>query len=139
MSQNITLSAKDRADIEKIKPMIMDNKTQLDMSLALNLRRETVNRKIQRWVQTPDFEIWLKTAWLVKYQTVDDKTAFDALTKLLGKMVTHKTEVKQDIDIHEKTEVILLDDFSEDEKAFLTLVARKYIKAGNKGGPASIH
>ena len=75
----------------------MDNKTQLDMSRVLNLRRETVNRKIHRWVQTPDFEVWLKTAWLTKYQAVDDKTAFDALTKLLGKMVTRKQEIKEDI------------------------------------------
>jgi len=97
MSQNITLSAKDRRDIELIKPMLLDGKNQLDMSLKLDLRRETVNRKIARWVQTPDFEVWLKTAWLDKYRNVDDDKAFDALTKLLGKMVTRKAEIKAEI------------------------------------------
>ena len=101
-SQKVTLSAKDLADIERIKPMLLDRKSQLEMSVALGLRRETVNRKIARWVQTEDFEVWLKTAWVEKYQKVDDKTAFDALTKLLGKMVTQRREVTEDVNIQEK-------------------------------------
>jgi hypothetical protein len=90
MSQNLTFTAKDQTDIERIKPMLLERKTQLEISVALGLRRETINRKIARWVQTTDFEVWLKQAWLQKYQTVDDKTAFIALTTLLGKMVTQK-------------------------------------------------
>ena len=106
MSQNVTLSAKDRRDIEIIKPMLLEGKNQLDMSRVLGLRRETVNRKIGRWVQTEDFEVWLKTAWLDKYRTVDDKQAFDALTKLLGKMVTRKAEIKEQVDITHKQIIV---------------------------------
>jgi len=103
-SQNLTLSAKDWRDIEIIKPMLLDGKSQLEMSVALQLRRETVNRKIQRWLQTNDFELWLKQAWLEKYQKVDDETAFEALTKLVGKMVTQRAEVKSE---HIETQRVL--------------------------------
>ena len=97
MSQKVTLSPIDSIDIEHMKPLLIDGKSQLDISLALNKRRETINRKISRWVQTEDFEVWIKTAWLDKYCTVDNDKAFDALTKLLGKMVTHKAEIKAEI------------------------------------------
>lgn len=97
MSQKVTLSPIDSRDIEHMKPLLIDGKSQLDISLALNKRRETINRKISRWVQTEDFEVWIKTAWLDKYCTVDNDKAFDALTKLLSKMVTHKAEIKAEI------------------------------------------
>lgn len=108
MSQNVTFSAKDKLDIEKIKQMLIERKTQLDISRELGLRRETINRKIRRWIQTDDFEQWLKVAWLKHYQNVDDKTAFYALTSFVGKMLTRKIEKKQlsveKIEISWKTE-----------------------------------
>ena len=99
MSQNVTLSPTDRRDIELIKPMLLEGKSQLEISIVLKKRRETINRKIGRWVQTDDFEVWLKTAWLDKYRNISDEKAFDALTKLLGKMVTRKAEINEQIDI----------------------------------------
>ncbi len=137
MSQNLTFSAKDRADIEKIKPMLLDGKTQLDMSLSLKLRRETVNRKIARWVQTPDFEVWLKTAWVEKYQKVDDETAFDALTKLLGKMVTQKREVTEQVDIKEHIE-INMNVLTDDDKSILDKAAR-ILERQSQRRPDSLH
>jgi len=97
MSQNVTFTSKDKVDIEKIKQMLIEHKTQLDMSRELGLRRETVNRKIHRWVQTDDFENWLKTAWLQQYQNVDSTEAFRALTSLVGKMLTRKIEAKAEL------------------------------------------
>jgi hypothetical protein len=97
-SQNVTLSAKDKRDIETvIKPMLLEGKSQLDMSLALKLRRETVNRKISRWTKTRDFEDFIKEAWLEKYQKVDDTTAFNALTKMYCKLIGNRTEITEDI------------------------------------------
>jgi len=118
MSQNLTLSAKDWRDIERIKPMLLEGKSQLDMSRVLHLRRETVNRKIGRWVQTEDFEVWLKTAWLDKYRNIGDEKAFDALTKLLGKMVTRKAEIKsehkEEITTHKIEELnVTLEDYRD--------------------------
>ena len=134
-SQNLTLSAKDHADIERIKPMLIDGKSQLEMSVVLNLRRETVNRKIARWVQTPDFEVWLKTAWVEKYQQVDNETAFDALTKLMCRMVTQKREIKQEITSNETVDINV---FSSDEQTVLNEAAR-ILNAKGTAKPSSLH
>lgn len=83
MSQNVTLSNADLIDIEKIKPMLLENKTQVEISVALGKRRETVNRKISRWLRTADFEVWVKQAWLDKLRKVGDVEAFRGLTKLM--------------------------------------------------------
>lgn len=123
MSQNVTLSPKDKADIEKIKLMLLERKTQEEMAKELSLRRETVNRKIRRWVQTEDFETWLKTAWLERYAKVDDAKAFEALTQLVGKMLTRKIEKKEQIAIAEKFEIDL-NVFNDDEKSILDRAAR---------------
>jgi len=131
MSQNVTLSRKDLIDIEKIKPMLLDGKSQLEMSVKLKLRRETVNRKIARWVQTRDFEIWLKTAWVEKYQKVDDRTAFDALTKLLGKMVTQKREITEQVDVREHIKIDM-NVLSDDDKSILDRAARLLESKGAK-------
>jgi len=117
--------------------MLLEGKSQLDMSRRLELRRETVNRKIGRWVQTSDFEVWLKTAWLDKYRNISDDKAFDALTKLLGKMVTRKAEIKTETkeEITHRT-VIKLD---PNDRLLLESAARNYIKASNQKESASIH
>lgn len=139
-SQNVTLSAKDWRDIELIKPMLLERKSQLDMSRKLGLRRETVNRKIARWIKTEDFELWLKQAWLEKYSKVDDKTAFEALTKLLGKMVTQKRRVEVEENITEKQEVrFTIDCLDPEERELARSIARRYIKANNQKRPDSIH
>ena len=138
-SQNITLSAKDWRDIERIKPMLLDRKSQLEMSITLGLRRETVNRKIARWTQTGDFELWLKTAWLEKYQKVDDKTAFEALTRLLSRMVTQKRQVEVEETIHE-TQDVNISCYSEETKdAILTAYRGINQERSSTHKPRSLH
>ncbi len=135
ISQNITLSAKDQTDIEQIKLMLLERKSQVEMSVTLNLTRETVNRKIQRWIQTPDFELWLKTAWLDKYQKVDDETAFEALTKLLSRMVTQKREIKEEITQNSTLDINV---FNNDEQSILNEAARILDRKSPKQ-PDSLH
>jgi len=94
MSQKLTLSPTDLRDIERIKPLLLEGKSQLDISLSLHKRRETINRKISKWIKTEDFNTWVSTAWLDKYQKVDDVEAFRALTKLMCKRMPTKAEIK---------------------------------------------
>lgn len=136
-SQNITLSAKDQTDIEQIKLMLLERKSQVEMSVVLNLTRETINRKIQRWIQTPDFELWLKTAWLDKYQKVDDETAFEALTKLLSRMVTQKRELKEEIQVTENASLDI-NVFSNTEQSVLNEAAR-ILNGKSPSKPNSLH
>lgn len=88
MSQKVTLSNADKRHLPRIKAFLLEGKNQLDISRALNLRRETVNRKVRRWMQTEDFDLWLKEVWVDLYRQVrreDVKEAFRQVTKLLTK------------------------------------------------------
>lgn len=123
MSQNITLSATDRLDIAKIKQYVLDGKNQTEMSQLLGKRRETVNRKIARWMQTSDFDEWLGSLWLEHYSELrdeDKKEAFRQLTKLFVAKQTRRVEAfsVQKIEQHVKIDV------SEDEDAVLSRAAR---------------
>ena len=82
-SQNLTLTAKDIIDIERIKPLLEQGKTELEIGVSLRRRRETISRKIHKWIQTRDFKIWVKTTWLMKLGRVDETEAFRGLTRLM--------------------------------------------------------
>jgi hypothetical protein len=103
-SQNVTLSHTDWLDIEKMKPLLLDNKSQVEISVALGKRRETVNRKLSRWMRTQDFEDWLKQAWLDKYRKVDDVEAFRALTKIYCKLIGMRVESLEEV--YEETRIV---------------------------------
>jgi hypothetical protein len=82
-SQKLTLSNKDLLDIERIKPLLLEKKSELEIGVAIGLRRETISRKISKWVQTPDFRLWVKTAYVNKLGKVDDAEALKSLTRLM--------------------------------------------------------
>jgi len=116
MSQKVTLSNADQRHLPKIKAFLLEGNNQLDISRALNLRRETVNRKIQRWMKTEDFEIWLKQVWMDLYGEIrqdDPKEVFRQVTKLIAKMMVAKTHAE----VEGKLEVVApwLNKFSSQE------------------------
>jgi len=97
MSQTVTLSNRDKFQIEKIKQMLLENKTYLDMSRELKIHRRTIYRKINKWLPTEDFQTWLKHAWLEKYQKVDNVEAFRGLTRLLGYVMGKQPNLVEDL------------------------------------------
>lgn len=100
MSQNITLSPTDLRDISKIKGLILQHKNQTEMAVTLGKSRETINRKISRWMQTEDFNQWANTLWLEQYGEIsleDKKEAFRQLTKIICSKQTRKTHVTEEI------------------------------------------
>lgn len=112
MSQNITLSRTDWLDIAKIKGYLLENMNQQQIAKEIGKRRETINKKIGRWMQTEDFKIWANTLWLQHHTEVhleDKKEALRALTKLLVSWQTRKMKLEEKIDITERIEVVKLD------------------------------
>ena len=95
MSQKVTLS--DRY-MPKIKALLLEGKNQIEISQLLNLRRETVNRKIQRWIKTEDFETWIKEEFLRLHNKIiqlNPEEAYRQVTKLVSNMLTRKIEKKE--------------------------------------------
>lgn len=143
MSQNVTLSVTDWLDIGKIKKLILDGQNQTEMAECIGKRRETINRKIGRWMQTPDFDEWLGSLWLEHYGELhreDKKEAFRQLTKLFISKQTRRIEAKTESTIEIKQELsIKYDELNEDERNFCRAITRRYIKANNQERPAAIH
>ena len=63
---------------------------------------KTIDRDVRNWVQSGEFEIWLKTLWVKAYGQADKDEAFDALTKIMCRMVTRKQEIREDINVKQK-------------------------------------
>ena len=130
MSQNVTLSATDKLDIGKIKQLILDGKNQTQMAEEIGKRRETINRKISRWMQTSDFDEWIGSLWLERYGELnkeDKREAFRQLTKLFVAKQTRKIEAKTEVT--ERLEARIEIDATEDEETILnkaaSILARK--------------
>jgi len=95
-------SARGQTDIANIKLLLLERKTQTEIATELGLDRSTVNRKIQQWIVTPDFEIWLKTLWLEQCSKVGDTAALNAVTQIFSRMITRREElqVKAEVQVH---------------------------------------
>ena len=129
MSQKVTLSNADKRYLPQIKRFLLEGKNQVEISLALHLRRETVNRKINRWMRTEDFGVWLKEVWLDLYGDLrrdDLKEAFRQVSKLLvqilGKegVAPEETEKQELLGIYQQIWELL----AEEEKDVILRSAR---------------
>ena len=96
MSQ-FEISRQTLARLPKIKAGLIDHKTTSEIASECSVSRKTISRDIHSWLLTPDFEVWLKEAWLSEYVKASKKEAFHWLTILLGKMVTRKVETKTEV------------------------------------------
>ena len=110
------LSPNQQVDIEQIKQMLLQNKTEQEMADKLGIHRVTVARKIAAWMQTSDFDEWIDTWWLKLgielSQDEDTKVeVFKQLTRLKCAKATKKTEVtaqvKTDLDIKTPTAALI--------------------------------
>lgn len=84
-------STASQRQLEVIKEMMIEGATQLDMSRALNLDKSMISKKIGVWVQTEDFQLWVKQAWVTKYAEMvkeNPKLAFNNLTRLFAIMLS---------------------------------------------------
>ena len=80
--------------------MLLDRRSQSQIAFELGLSRENINRKIAKWMVTRDFEDWLKAAWLEMQSRVDDKTAHAALTAILCRLATRRTELVAEVSVN---------------------------------------
>lgn len=88
----MSLSTQTQVRLPKIKLGLLKHSTHKEIGIQCHVTEKTIDRDIQTWVRTPDFEQWIKELWLDKYAKVDDIEAFRAVTKLFAKMMTQKIE-----------------------------------------------
>ena len=83
-----------------IKAELIKGTSYPEIGKKLGVTERTIDRDISAFVDSGRFESWLKEEWLRLHNQVihDDPTeAYRNVTKLIGRMVTQKHEVKEEI------------------------------------------
>ena len=144
MSQNEPLPHNTILRLPKIKHGLREGWNYDQIAEYCGLKNSvTIDRDMKAWVQSGQFEIWLKTEFVELHEHARIANPLDAykeISKIVGKMVTRRTEVKQDIDIQEKQEVrINFDAMSTEEREIYRNLFRKHYLQPSKRRSNSIH
>ena len=136
----MSLSTPTISRLPKIQAGLRQGLTQEQIADHCGVSRRTIIRDMQEWVQSGLFETWLKLEFVELYEyerTANPTIAFNALSRLMGKMVTRKAEIKTETkeEITHKT-VIKVDSKT---RILLEQAARDFIEASHQGESASIH
>ena len=114
--------------LPKIKQGLKDGLSYPQIAEQCNVYEKTIDRDMKAWVQSGDFEIWLKTEFVTLHSHVvvaNPIEAYKEISKIVGKMVTQKRELSIDETLTEKTELkIDLSVLSNDDKSILDKAAR---------------
>jgi len=63
---------------------------------------KTIDRDMKSWVESGLFEVWLKEEFVELHNYARTKNPIEAykqIAKIVGRMVTHKAELKEQIDV----------------------------------------
>ena len=75
------------------------SRTQIGLSCKEPVTEKTIDRDMKAWVTSGQFEIWLKEefAELHHYaREANPMEAYKEISKIVGRMITHKTEIKSE-------------------------------------------
>lgn len=85
--------------LPKIQAGLKEGQTQEQIAEHCGVSRRTIIRDMQDWVNSGLFETWLKLEFVELYEyerVANPAIAFKELSKLMGKMVTRKAEIKSE-------------------------------------------
>jgi len=104
----MTLSRQTQVRLPKIQKALFQEKTMQEIAEICKVSDKTIDRDMKAWVDSGEFELWLKEEWLRVYidiKKIKPIIAFEALNNLVGKMLTRKIERKEQIELSQKVEV----------------------------------
>jgi transposase len=94
----MSLSKQTQIRLPRIKQSLLEGLTTDQIGERLHVTEKTIDRDMKAWVDSGDFETWLKEEWLRVYvdiKKIKPIVAFEALNNLVGKMLTRKIEKKE--------------------------------------------
>lgn len=110
------------------------------LATLCGVTKRTIIRDINKWRQDGGFEECLVDEFFRSYPNIKQEfpdKAFDRLCYLLGKTLTRKTEIKEEIQVREEIHMDI-SVFSDDDKSILDQAAR-ILDRKSKRKPDSIH
>jgi K+/H+ antiporter YhaU regulatory subunit KhtT len=81
-----------------IKAELIKGTSYPDIGKQLGVTERTIDRDVKAFVNSGDFETWLKEEWLRLHNQVihnDPIEAYRNVSKLISRMVTQKQEIKE--------------------------------------------
>ncbi len=105
----MSLSTQTRIRLPKIQQGLRQGLTHDQIAENCGVTSRTIERDLDRWYESGEFETWLKAEFVELYEyvrTANPTIAFKELSRLIGKMVTRKAEIKEQIDITHKQIIV---------------------------------
>lgn len=130
----MTLSQQTLQRLPTIKAGLMKGDTTAVIGKALGVYEKTIDRDIKAFVESGEFETWIKTEWLRLHNQIiheDPTEAYRNITKLLSRMIIQKREIKQDLTVKEEHVTTVNLTLSEYQQA-LDEAARLNIQSNNQ-------
>lgn len=138
----MSLSQQTTQRLPTIKTELLKGTSYIDIGKKLNVTERTIDRDIKAFVNSGDFETWLKEEWLRLHNQVihdDPIEAYRNVSKLISRMITQKRELTVDESLTERQVVeIDLSKLSDSDKQALDTAAR-ILEVQSKREPISIH
>ncbi len=96
----MSLTQQTQQRLPTIKAELIKGTSYPDIGKKLGVTERTIDRDIKAFVNSGDFETWLKEEWLRLHNQViheDPVEAYRNVSKLISRMITQRQELKADI------------------------------------------
>ena len=105
----MSLSTQTQKRLPKIKAGLLTGLNYMQIGSKCGVTEKTIDRDMQAFVESGEFETWIKLEWATLYAELHKNPEmkwgiFSQLTKLLGKMLTRKAEIKSE---HTETQKLI--------------------------------
>jgi len=98
----MSLSRQTLKRLPQIKQGFRKGDSYEQIASACDVHHRTIERDVQSWVESGLFEVWIKEEFVDLHnyaRTANPMEAYKQIAKIIGKMVTHKLEAKETIDV----------------------------------------
>lgn len=115
MYQNVPLPKKTALRLPKIKQGLREGLNYQQIAENCGVKSsQTIDRDMKAWVESGLFEVWLKTEFVELHEharIANPLEAYKEIAKIVGRMVTRKTEVTEDI--YQETRIVWEDNHTQ--------------------------
>jgi len=93
----MSLTPQTRKRLPKIKAGLLKGDNYTIIGEACGVTEKTIDRDVKAWLQSGDFEDWLKTQWIELHGRIlaeDPTEAYRQTSRLVTKMITQRQEIR---------------------------------------------
>lgn len=98
----MSLSTQTQHRLPQIKEGLLSGKNYTEIGLICGVTERTIDRDVKAWVESRQFETWIKEEWLRLHTIILDKypvEAYREVSRLLGKTLTQRIEAREQVEI----------------------------------------